>query len=463
MDEDASRRSSDASSPEGTTPEGGAPAGVPDADVTPNDSDSETGLDRRRFIGRGALGVAGAALAGRSALGGDDAGVAASVGDAAQRAEDRASATEGGARAWGDRPRGWWRHEQEVEHPPEDDAAYDRELDLDIQITRHEIVPGYEFHALAFNGEVPGPEIRLREGEWVKVNFTNRTELLHTIHWHGVDLQYEQDGVPYITQDPVMPDSTFTYRFRAVPGGTRWYHCHFGTKLHMNHAMHGPLIIEPEKDPIKEEFGYSRDYTMMLSSFDTNFSREEMNFMLERMKQRIWLMKNGGVDERTLAVFENREKFLEAVEDGWDPPYLPNRNQGGGGAELDHNFFAINGKAYPMTDPVMIREGETIRIRLVNGGVLEHYMHLHGHQFWKVADDGNLMEAPVKMNTVRVSPGKTADIVVEGYNPGYWTFHDHNTSRATNNGMYPGGILTELVYEEMADYDGYKPKIALDE
>ena len=151
------------------------------------------------------------------------------------------------------------------------------------------------------------------------------------------------------------------------------------------------------------------------------------------------------------------------MESGYDPPYLPNRNQSGEGAGLSHNFFAINGKAYPMTDPIMIRKGETIRVRFVNGGTLEHYMHLHGHQFWVVAKDGNLLSSPEKANTYPIPPGRTVDIVIEGYNPGYWTFHDHNTSRSTNNGMYPGGILTELVYEEMADYDGYTPKIALDE
>ncbi len=429
---------------------------------------SDTGGDqaagevgRRSFLSRSALGVAGAALLGRELT-------AASVGRAASpettaEAERKAAATEGGVRAWPDRPEGWWRHRREVVHPPADHAVQYREIDLDIQIVRHEIVPGYSFHALAFNGQVPGPELRMKEGEWVKINFTNKTELLHTIHWHGVDLQYENDGVPYVTQHPVMPGATFEYRFQAIPAGTRFYHCHFGTLLHMQHAMHGALIIEPEQDPIKEEFGYSRDYTLVLSSFATNDARADMNFMLERMKQRMWLMKEGKLDAKTLAVFESKEAMYRAIEEGWVPPYLPNRNQKRPAAQLDYNFFAINGKGYPLTEPIMIRRGEAIRVRLVNGGGLEHHMHLHGHQFWKVAEDGNLLSSPVQLNTVRVGPGKTVDLVVEGYNPGYWTFHDHDTSRVTNNGMYPGGILTVLVYEEMDDYDGYRPRVALDE
>jgi FtsP/CotA-like multicopper oxidase with cupredoxin domain len=445
------------------------PAVAADADSGPasaaspelNRGTHNAALDRRSFLNRGALGVAGAALLGKGLV--SPTGSIAAPTSNLEEAERKAAATAGGARAWGDRPRGWWRHQREVIHPPADHAVQYREIELDIRIVKHEVVPGYSFHVLAFNGQVPGPEIRVQEGEWVKVYFTNKTELLHTIHWHGVDLQYEHDGVPYVTQAPVMPNTTFEYKFQAIPGGTRFYHCHFGTLLHMQHAMHGALIIEPEKDPVKEEFGYTRDYTLVFSTFDTNAARDDMNFMLERMKQRMWLMKEGALDAKTLAVFENRAALFKAIEEGWDPPYLPNRNQKRAAAQLDYNFFAINGLSYPLTEPLMIKRGETIRVRLVNGGGLEHYMHLHGHQFWKVAEDGNLLGAPLQMNTVAISPGKTVDLIIEGYNPGYWTFHDHDTSRVTNNGMYPGGMLTVLVYEEMADYDGYRPKIALDE
>ena len=185
--------------------------------------------------------------------------------------------------------------------------------------------------------------------------------------------------------------------------------------------------------------------------------------MLGRMKERMWLMRKGKIDSRTLAVFKNKEAMFEAIADGWDPPYLPNRNQNRAAAQIHHNFFAINGKGYPLTEPLTIKKGETIRVRLVNGGSLVHHMHLHGHQFWQVAEDGNLLDDPRQLNTVAVGPGKTADIVIEGYNPGYWTFHDHDTSRVTNNGTYPGGMLTMLVYEEMAAYDGYHPKVALDQ
>ncbi len=74
---------------------------------------------------------------------------------------------------------------------------------------------------------------------------------------------------------------------------------------------------------------------------------------------------------------------------------------------------------------------------------------MHGHDFWLVCDDGLPLPQPWQMNTLGLSPGKTADIVVEGNNRGIWTFHDHDTRRVTNNGLYPGGNLLTLIYEDL--------------
>ncbi|GAB6063400.1 multicopper oxidase family protein [Deferrisoma palaeochoriense] len=331
---------------------------------------------------------------------------------------------------------------------------------LDIRIVRHEILPGVEAHMLAFNGMVPGPTFRVNEGDWVEVRFKNRTELMHTIHWHGIDVPYTMDGVPWVTQDPVRPGQTFVYRFQARPGGTRFYHCHWGTVLHMQSGMHGAFLIERPDDPVRQRFPYTRDYVLILESFDLNFMREELNRMLQRMKERMRLMALGKLDERTLATFRGYSQYLRAIEEGYIPPYTLQR-MAGEGPHLNFNFFAINGKSYPATAPLLIREGEWIRVRLINAGMVEHYMHLHGHQFYTVAVDGNDLAEPVRENTVRVSPGKTVDIVIHGDNPGYWTFHDHDTRRATNNGVYPGGALTVLTYE---GFEGpYTPRVALDE
>jgi len=348
-----------------------------------------------------------------------------------------------------------------------------KEYHLFIDIYQQEIVPAMKIHTLAFNNQVPGPQIRVKRGDKVRVFFKNKTELNHTIHWHGMHVPWRMDGVPYVTQMPVMPGKEFVYEFTAQPYGTHFYHCHWGTLLHMQSGMYGSLIVEDEDDPIKKSFPYEREYTLVYSAHDVNFVRNELNLMLERMKERMYLVKNGRFDKERFAVFDTKEEFEEAVDRGYQPPYIVNRRSL---SDLPRpNWFTVNGKSYPHTPNLYIRTGKNIRVRLINAGTEDHFLHLHGHDFWLVCDDGLPLPQPWQMNTLRMSPGKTFDIIIEGKNRGIWTFHDHDTRRVTNNGLYPGGNLLVLVYEDMpaeeaevglmANSMGLKslPMVALDE
>jgi FtsP/CotA-like multicopper oxidase with cupredoxin domain len=322
-----------------------------------------------------------------------------------------------------------------------------KEFELFIDIYQHEIVPAFKIHTLAFNNGVPGPELRVQQGDKVRVKFKNKTEINHTIHWHGIHVPWRMDGVPYVTQMPVMPGQEFIYEFTAEPYGTHFYHCHWGTLLHMQSGMYGSLIIENADDPIQKQYPYDREYTLVYSAHDSNFIRIELNAMLERMKERMYLTKNGRFDKERFAVFDTKDEFIKSVENGYQPPYVVNRRSV---ADLPiPNWFTVNGKSYPMTPNIYIKEKENIRVRLINAGTEEHYLHLHGHDFWLVCNDGLPLPQPTQMNTLRLSPGKTLDIIIEGKNRGIWTFHDHDTRRVTNNGLYPGGNLLALVYEDM--------------
>ncbi len=322
-----------------------------------------------------------------------------------------------------------------------------KEFEIFIDIHQQEVVPAYKFHTLAFNNQVPGPEFRVNAGDNVRVIFKNKSEINHTIHWHGMHVPWRMDGVPYVTQMPVMPRQEFVYEFVAEPYGTHFYHCHWGTLLHMQSGMYGSFIIENPDDPIKKKFPYEREYTLIYSAHDTNFIRQELNGMLDRMKERTYLMKNGRFDKERFAVFDTKEELQESIKNGYQPPYLLNRRMP---SELPQpQWFTVNGKSYPSTPNLYIQKGENIRVRLINAGGEDHFLHLHGHDFWQVCDDGVPVPQPWQMNTVRLSPGKTIDIIIEGKNRGIWTFHDHDTRRVTNNGLYPGGNLLALVYEDM--------------
>jgi FtsP/CotA-like multicopper oxidase with cupredoxin domain len=320
---------------------------------------------------------------------------------------------------------------------------------IELTITVHEILPGIKVHAFTYNGTLPGPLIRVQEGDWIQVDFKNKSPELHTIHWHGIMVPYEMDGVPFGTQWPVGPNQTFRYLFRAQPSGTHFYHCHNMTPLHIQAGMYGALIIDPKNDPIKKEFSYTREYTMILSEMDTNMVERQMEEMvrmmgnMQGMHESPKLMKE--MNGRMMGWFYNKKSFLEAVKDGYIPPYVKAKT--GFVNQPNFNFFMINGKSYPMTEHLLIKKGETIRVRLINTGMMPHFMHLHGHDFWHVCQDGSPLSSPIRLNTIPVYPGSTSDIIIEGTNPGHWHFHDHSDLSLTNNGVAPGGMMTMLVYE----------------
>jgi len=117
------------------------------------------------------------------------------------------------------------------------------------------------------------------------------------------------------------------------------------------------------------------------------------------------------------------------------------------------NYFTINGKAYPATEPVIVRAGERVRIRLINPGQVAHPMHLHGHSFKIVATDGHAVPelAQLTKDTVNVATGERYDIEFVADNPGVWFFHCHIAHHMTNDGQEPGGLIT------LVQYEGYQP------
>ncbi|MBC7386913.1 MAG: multicopper oxidase domain-containing protein [Cryobacterium sp.] len=335
------------------------------------------------------------------------------------------------------------------------------EFTIELGISVHEIVPGVKIHAFTYNGTYPGPEIRVPEGDWILCHFTNRTPEIHTIHWHGMILPNEMDGIPNGTQWGVGPGQTFNYLFRAQPAGTHFYHCHNMTNLHVQAGMFGALIVEPKEDLVKKVFSYTREYTLLLSEVDTVMVERQMEEMLkmmgtmEKMNDDPKLMKE--MNGRMMGWFIDKKAFLKAVEEGYVPPYVS--AQRGRSVAPNFNFFLINGKSYPMTEELHIRSGENIRVRLVGAGASPHFMHLHGHDFWHVCQDGTPLQSPVRLNTIPIFPGTTSDIIIQGTNPGMWHFHDHSDLASTNNGVFPGGMMTMLMYDDAEEKGVRVPEI----
>ncbi len=141
-----------------------------------------------------------------------------------------------------------------------------RVVRLETREVRWELAPGRTVTAWTYNGQVPGPELRVREGERVRVVLTNSLSEPTTIHWHGVDVPNPMDGVPDVTQKPVAPGQTFVYEFEARPAGTRWYHTHVREHHQMDLGLAAPLIIE-SREP--EPMAYDREVTLVFDDWAT--------------------------------------------------------------------------------------------------------------------------------------------------------------------------------------------------
>ncbi len=284
-----------------------------------------------------------------------------------------------------------------VMHAPVALAAT-RDFALTIEEVKIRVAPDLEYNVFAFNGQVPAPLIHVQEGDDVTVNVTNNTTLPHTIHWHGLYQRnnWQNDGVPGVTQKAIEPGETFTYRWKAEKIGTLWYHCHVNVHEHVGlRGMWGPLIVDPKK-PTKEERTVTKNVIMMLSSWDSKYAAK----------------------------------------------------YGDGGGPLDQpNYFSINGRSAPLIPSVKVKKGDVLRIRYIGAGAEVHSMHTHGHDMLITHKDGLPLPAPYWADTLLIGPGERYDAIVTMDNPGLFMIHDHVDPHVTNDGKSPGGAMTMYEYE----------------
>ncbi|MDB6048200.1 MAG: copper oxidase [Pseudomonas sp.] len=140
-----------------------------------------------------------------------------------------------------------------------------------------ELVPGHQTHAWAFGGSAPGTELRVRQGDWLRVRFINKLPVATTIHWHGIRLPLEMDGVPYVSQLPVLPGEYFDYQFRVPDAGSFWYHPHVNSSEQLGRGLVGALIVE-EREPT----GFKHERTLSLKSWHVDEAGAFTDFSVPR-------------------------------------------------------------------------------------------------------------------------------------------------------------------------------------
>ena len=271
---------------------------------------------------------------------------------------------------------------------------------VDLRIGHSELkVDGRTGHAVTINGTVPGPLLRFKEGQTVRLSVTNNLHEDTSIHWHGLLVPFQMDGVPGVTFPGIKPGQTFVYEFPLKQSGTYWYHSHSGLQEAEGH--YGPIIIDPaEPDPV----GYDREHVIVLS--DYSFMHPHLIF--KRMKQQ------GGVfnyQKQTVAsllagkdqTLQERAEWAKMLMDPTDISDVT-------GAVLS---FLINGHGPADNWTGLFTPGERVRLRFINTAAQMIFnVRIPGLKMTVVAADGQNVR-PVEVDEFQIANAETYDVIVQ--------------------------------------------------
>lgn len=264
--------------------------------------------------------------------------------------------------------------------------------------------------ATTINGSIPGPTMRWREGDTVTMRVTNRLSEPTSIHWHGMILPYQMDGVPGISFPGIAPGETFTYRFKVQQSGSYWYHSHSG--FQEQSGVYGSIVIDPAgNDPVE----FDRDFTILLSDWT---DEDPMRVFMKLKKQGDYYNYN----QPTLADF-----YRDAANDGfrsainkrrmWNEMRMsPTDLADISGATYT---YLMNGTAPAANWTGLFKPGERVRLRFVNGASQSFFdVRIPGLKLTVVQTDGINVD-PVTVDEFRFGPGETLDVVVSPQDDAY--------------------------------------------
>ena len=294
--------------------------------------------------------------------------------------------------------------------------------------------------ATAVNGSVPAPVLRWREGERVTLRVKNNLAVDSSIHWHGIILPTDMDGVPGLSFDGIKPGETYEYQFDVKQSGTFWYHSHSGFQEPT--GMYGAIIIDPkEPDPVS----YDRDYVVMLSDWSDEKPEDiyaklkklshYYNFR-ERTVGDVWSdIKDKGVAQtfRDRSMWNQMRMSDRDISDvtGYTYTYLMN------GVTPEKGWFGLFNK------------GEKVRLRFVNGSSMTLFdVRIPGLKMTVVAADGQNIE-PVTVDEFRIGVAETYDVIVEPDSDSAYTLFAQSIDRTgfTRGTLAPAMGLTAAVPE----------------
>jgi manganese oxidase len=254
-----------------------------------------------------------------------------------------------------------------------------KEFHLVAEPVVREMAPGMKANLWGYNGQSPGPTIECVEGDKVRIFVTNRLPEHTTVHWHGVLLPNGMDGVGGLTQPQIPPGKTFVYEFTMTKSGTFMYHPHADEMVQMAMGMLGLLVVHPKIPSFRR---VDRDFVFLLNAFD--------------------------------------------IDPGARTPKISTMT--------DFNMWCWNSRVFPGIDPLAVRKGDRVRVRIGNLTMTNHPIHLHGYDFVVSGTDGGWVrpEAQWPEVTVDIPVGAMRAIEFVADAPGDWAFHCHKSHHTMN-------------------------------
>jgi FtsP/CotA-like multicopper oxidase with cupredoxin domain len=249
-----------------------------------------------------------------------------------------------------------------------------KEFHLIAEPVKREFAPGFVVNCWGYNGISPGPTIEVVEGDRIRIFVTNKLPEHTTIHWHGVLLPNGMDGVGGLVQPQIPPGKTYVYEWTVRSSGTHMYHPHADEMVQMAMGMMGLFIIHPR---------------------NPNFQRVDRDFA--------FLVNGWDIDPGT---------------------YTPNT-----ATMLEFNIWTFNSRVFPGIDPLVVKKGDRVRVRVGNLSMTSHPIHLHGYEFKVTGTDGGWIPESAQW------PEVTTDVPVGGMRcfefvanePGDWALHCHKS------------------------------------
>lgn len=264
------------------------------------------------------------------------------------------------------------------------------DITLHIQEITLDLGPRHSVKTIGYNGQVPGPLLRMKEGKPVICEVFNETNGDELVHWHGLHIPSEVDGAHEEGTPHVPRRGSRRYEFTPRPAGTRWYHSHVmpGRNLHLGtySGQYGMLIVDPASDPGR----YDLEVPILLHEWEPSFTNE-------------------------------------------------------GPLDIEYKLGSINGKMLGAGEPIRVQRSQRVLFRILNASATEHHqLALPGHRFQVIALDGNAVSQGFPVATLDIAPGERVDAIVEMNNPGVWILGEVR-DRERNQGM---GMVVEYANQQ---------------